>query len=572
MDTNKIAYFSMEIGLRDDLPTYSGGLGVLAGDTIKSAADLGLPMTAVTLLYRQGYFRQSLDREGKQSASPVSWQPEKILSLTDHRFEISLEGRSVKVQVWQYKVEGVRGEIVPVFFLDTDIEGNSKEDRALTGQLYGGDDHYRLSQEVLLGVGGVFLLERAHRNLDSVTFHMNEGHAALLGAELLRRVKAKGGNLDEALEQVKSHCVFTTHTPVRAGHDSFTVELAKKILDSAHCVLLEELGLFGDGRLNMTSLALKLSRFTNGVAKKHGEVSQKMFPSSRVHAITNGVHTGTWVAPSMAALFDKWIGDWRVDSQQLRYAWDIEEKEVEEAHKVAKRELIRVISAAKGVDFDVDAFTIGFARRAASYKRADLLFQDLNRLSSIAEKFGTLQIVFSGKAHPKDLGGQDLIKAVYSAKSRMEKLNPEKIKIVYLEDYGMTLGALITAGTDLWLNNPVKPLEASGTSGMKAALNGVPSLSTLDGWWVEGCIEGVTGWEIEDSENALGSQHEGGSQSKQAAANLYSKLENQILPLFQTNRAAYSRIRRQCIAINGSFFNTQRMVEQYRHLSYRKFK
>ena len=577
-----VAYFSMEIALENQIPTYSGGLGVLAGDTIRAAADIRLPMVAVSLLYRKGYFRQRLSEEGAQTEEPVEWAVEKHLQQEEPRISVTLEGRKVELRAWRYTVKGVRGYEVPVYFLDADLPSNDQRDRELTGQLYGGDPYYRLSQEVLLGIGGVRIL-RALGHTDLMRYHMNEGHAALLTLELLEEEASRAGRTSvkgEDIEKVRAKCVFTTHTPVPAGHDKFPVEYMTRLFpdqnrffdvkdassaDLVRSVLqveqnypdLEEAARRG-ASVNMTYLALSLSNYVNGVAKLHGEVSRKMFPNVPIEAITNGVHAATWTSPSFKDLFDRMIPSWREDNYSLRGALGLPPEEVWAAHLLAKHDLLETVRKKTGLKLDPDAFTIGFARRATGYKRADLILSDLDRLRQIAKNAGPFQIVYAGKAHPRDGGGKEIIKKIFKAKKALKKA----ITIVFLDDYDLNLGGMLTAGGDLWLNTPQYPLEASGTSGMKAALNGVPSLSILDGWWVEGNIEGVTGW-------AIGEAHRGDPgpetpvDNAYDAESLYSKLEGVILPLYYGSRDRYLDVMRHAIAINGSFFNTQRMVQQY---------
>jgi glycogen phosphorylase len=577
-----VAYFSMEIALENNMPSYSGGLGVLAGDTIRAAADIRLPMVAVSLLYRRGFFRQVLSEEGMQSEEPVEWDVEKFLEEETPRVTVNLEGRPVELRAWRYTAKGVRGYEVPIYFLDADLPGNDPRDRELTGSLYGGDPYYRLSQELLLGIGGVRML-RALGHTELMRFHMNEGHAALLTMELLDeeakradRTSIKG----EDIEKVRSKCVFTTHTPVPAGHDKFPVEFMTRLFpdqlrffdvadaSSADLVrnILQVEQNFPDfqeaarrgASLNMTYLALSLSNFVNGVAKLHGEVSRRMFPNVHIEAITNGVHAATWASPAFRDLFDRYISSWREDNYSLRGALGLPPEEVWAAHLLSKHDLLETVRKKTGLKLDPEAFTIGFARRATGYKRADLILSDLDRLRQIAKKVGPFQIVFAGKAHPKDGGGKDIIKRIFKAKKALKKA----VSIVFLDGYDMDLGGKLTSGGDLWLNTPQYPLEASGTSGMKAALNGVPSLSILDGWWVEGHIEGITGWSIGEPHRGEPS-HESVADNETDAENLYSKLESVILPMYFEDRNRYLEVMQHAIAINGSFFNTQRMVQQY---------
>ena len=550
----RIAYFSMEIGLESNLPTYSGGLGVLAGDTLRSAADLGLHMVGVSLVYREGYFRQHLDAQGNQTESPASWTPEKILEPMEPQVTIAIEGRQVKVRAWRYEIQGLFGHQVPVYFLDTALPENSSWDQTLTDHLYGGDSHYRLCQETVLGMGGIALLSALALE-DRVIYHMNEGHAALLTLSLLESQCRQGQSLapsEEAVEAVRQKCLFTTHTPVPAGHDQFPWDLVKQVLGQDRAALLEATQCCVNGNLNMTYLALRFARYINGVAMRHGEISTGMFPHYPIDAITNGVHAVTWTSPPFADLFDRRISEWRQDNFYLRYAVGLSLHEVTEAHIQAKRALLAEVERQSGVHLPESAMTIGFARRATTYKRPDLLFSDLERLKGMAQRVGPIQVIYGGKAHPRDEGGKEMIRRVFQAAATLG----DAVRMVYLENYDMALGKIVCAGVDLWLNTPLRPQEASGTSGMKAALNGVPSLSVLDGWWVEGHVEQVTGWAIGDDSTSPGDY-------SQDAASLYDKLERIILPLYYGKPEAYAKVRRAAIALNGSFFNTQRMVSQY---------
>jgi starch phosphorylase len=551
------AYFSMEIGLEERIPTYSGGLGVLAGDTIRSAADLKVPMVAVTLLYRKGYFRQKLETDGWQREEPAAWAVEDFLEEMPQRTWVPVEGRTVHLRSWKYEVKGTGGFTVPVYFLDADLPENSEWDRNLTQSLYGGDEHYRLSQEVILGIGGVRILRAlGHENIRS--FHLNEGHAALLTLELLDEEAKRAGRrslTEDDREAVREKCVFTTHTPVPAGHDKFPADLARRVIGTREDFFALEGVLYEGNILNMTYLALNLSRYINGVAKKHGEVSRLMFAGYSIEAITNGVHAATWVSRPFQDLYDRYIPGWREDNFSLRYALSIAKEEVWEAHHQAKKGLVQYVNHETNVGMNEDVLTIGFARRATEYKRGDLLFQDIERLRTISSKTGPLQVIYAGKAHPQDQGGKELIKRIFQAKESLKK----EIKIAYLGNYDMELGKMITAGVDLWLNTPQPPMEASGTSGMKAALNGVPSLSVLDGWWIEGHLEGETGWSIGESRRGT---VESSDWSKDASS-LYEKLEHAILPLFYHDRDRFIDVMRHAIALNGSFFNTHRMVLEY---------
>jgi starch phosphorylase len=552
-----VAYFSMEIGLDEKIHTYSGGLGVLAGDTLRAAADLRVPLVAMTLLYRKGYFQQRLEPDGWQTEEPSMWSPEEFLTEMPQRAIVTIEHKQVHLRCWKYEVRGVSGFVVPVYFLDAGLPENTDEDRALTDSLYGGYDQYRLSQEIILGIGGVKMLRAlGHGNLQ--IFHMNEGHAALLTLELLDEAAVRAGRawvIPEDMPEVRAKCVFTTHTPVPAGHDKFHLDLARKILGNR----TDFFGLHGvldsSHMLNMTYLALNLSRYINGVAQKHGEVSRQMFSGYAISAITNGVHAPTWISPSFAELFDKYIPVWRKDSLGLRCAEVIPKWEAWEAHMKAKRQLFDFVTHRTGVVMDEHVLTLGFARRATQYKRGALLFHDQERLRWISKTVGKIQVIYAGKAHPRDHGGKEVIKRIHEAK----QLLGGDVEIAYLPDYNMMQGALVTSGVDIWLNTPERPLEASGTSGMKAALNGVPNFSILDGWWIEGHIEGLTGWAI--GEEAPHAPH--GQGDSEDANSLYHKLEHTIVPLYYNNREQFINIMLNSIALNGSYFNTHRMMLEY---------
>ena len=551
---HRVAYFSMEIALEPEIPTYSGGLGVLAGDTLRSAADLGVPMVAVTLAHRKGYFRQILDHSGNQSEAQSPWDPSTHLELMDGTAAVRIEGRHVQVRAWRYLIKGIGGHGVPVYLLDTDCPQNSEWDRTLTDLLYGGDAHYRLCQEVVLGVGGVKLLRRL--GYENVTvFHMNEGHASLLVLALLEE-RLGDATLSAATEadigEVRRKCVFTTHTPVPAGHDQFARELMTQVLGADRAGVLDATHCCPESFLNMTYLGLRFSHYINGVAMHHGAVSQGMFPQYPIRAITNGVHAATWACPDFQSLFDRHVPEWRRDNAYLRYAIGVPIEEIRVAHQAAKSALLEAIRTRTGLALDEKTLTIGFARRAATYKRFELLFAQPERLRQIGERDGPLQIVYAGKAHPRDEPGKEQIRRVFADATQ---LTSSQLRIAYLEDYDMSWAKLLTSGVDLWLNTPQRPFEASGTSGMKAALNGVPSLSILDGWWIEGCIEGTTGW-------AIGRDGDIQEATADEVDSLYGKLAS-ITSMFYRRPVDYEIIMRAAIAINGSFFNSHRMLSQY---------
>ena len=542
--SRRIAYFSMEMALDEQLPTYSGGLGVLAGDIVRSCADLGVPMVGVTLVHRRGYFRQALTSSGNQQEGPEDWSPEARLIEMKRQVQVRLEGVPVSIRAWRFDVPGATGKMVPVLMLDTDLPENAPRHRRLTDVLYGGDERYRLAQEAVLGIGGIRMLEAlGYSSIERV--HLNEGHAALAALELLHRRPGRVPGPD--FEGIRRMCIFTTHTPVPAGHDSFDLSLATEVLSEP--IFDQALSMLtGHDRLDMSRLALNLSHYVNGVARSHGEVAQHMFPGHEVHSITNGVHSVTWTCPSFGALFDRQLPGWREDPAMLRRAVSLQDEDLLTAHASAKLTLLEEVERRSGQRLDDGRLTLGFARRATAYKRPDLLFRDLDRLRTIGR--GRLQLIFAGKAHPRDEPGKGLIHQVFDAARRLGA----DVPLVYLSDYDLGLAKKLVAGVDVWLNTPSRPLEASGTSGMKAAHNGVPSLSVLDGWWREGCLEGVTGWAIGTLDPA--------SDDEDAAA-LYEALERAVLPLHQRGKRGWAQLMRQSIALNASFFNTHRVVQQY---------
>ena len=552
----KIAYFSMEIGLRPDIPTYSGGLGVLAGDTLRSAADLNLPFVAVTLIYRKGYFHQKIDDKGHQIELPAEWDPSLLMTTAPEKVTVTLEGKPVYIQAWIYFVESVRGGNIPVIFLDTNVPENTPENRGLTDSLYGGDENYRLKQEAILGIGGVRMLRKLGFQIKK--YHMNEGHAALLTLELLHEYKKDIEAVwDESyiwdFEAVRDLCVFTTHTPVEAGHDKFSYDLYNSIFGGyfPEKVLRK---LAGEKYINMTLLGFNLSKYINGVAKKHGAVSKNMFPGYRINAITNGVHSYTWTSESLKKVYDKYLPGWANEPELFVRVGVIPDEELWDAHFETKRKLIDYVKSVAHVDLDYDKFTIGFARRATAYKRADLLFYDIDRLERIGT--GKIQIIYAGKAHPKDTEGKQLIERIFSYIQRLKG----KINIAFIQDYDMEVARKLVSGVDVWLNTPLRPLEASGTSGMKAAHNGVVNFSVLDGWWIEGHIEGYTGWSIGPAPTDVGSDKD---MNRIDAEDLYKKLENTIIPTYYDDRKTWVRMMQNAIGKNAYYFNSHRMMRRY---------
>lgn len=549
---SRVAYFSMEIALRNEIPTYAGGLGILAGDTIRSAADLTVPMVGVSLISRAGYFHQQLNAQGQQTEQADFWEPDKWTRALDAKIAVQIEERTVWVSTWLYVVEGYMGGQQPVLLLDTDLNENHPDDREITHYLYGGDQTYRLKQEIVLGIGGVRLLQALGFRISH--YHMNEGHSALLGLELLRRYTyptedVRQGESLYDIPRVRDLCSFTTHTPVEAGHDRYPYDMVQQVLNN-NIDLVGIKHLAGEDNLNMTRLALNLSEYVNGVAKKHAEVSNEMFPGYSVHAITNGVHPATWAAESFRQLYNHYIPSWCHEPELLMRAYCcIPDDAIWESHVNAKQHLIEKVRMLNGISLDPDLAIIGFARRMTAYKRPDLLFSDIDRLKAIASKH-PFQIVIAGKAHPHDEGGKQLIEQLYAHAHDLA----DKITVAYLPNYNMEIAQALTAGSDVWLNTPLPPLEASGTSGMKAAFNGVPNLSVLDGWWIEGCIEGETGWAIGDLVGM----------ADDSAQALYDKLEQVVLPLYYgADKANWIKLMKGAISKNASYFNSHRMMRRY---------
>jgi len=600
----RVAYLTMEIGLRAEMHTYSGGLGILAGDIARSAADLGLPMVFVTLASREGYLRQGLDREGRQVDHADPWEPADWATPLDELVTIPLEGRPVHIRAWLHEVVSPSGGAIPVLLLDTDLPENDPRDRSITGRLYGGAEPERIKQEAVLGFGADLLLHALGFAID--TYHLNEGHAAFLPlALLLRRAGEVSPGAAPAdaigpdakipdIRAVRQACVFTTHTPVEAGHDRFEYTDVERILgDLAPLDVVQPLA--GTEVLNMTHLALSLSRYVNGVAQRHGEVARALYPSYRVHSITNGVHLGQWAHPALARLFDARLPGWRETPETLRHADHLDPEELRAARREAKAALFTEIEARTGQRLDPDLPLFGFARRMTGYKRPDLLFSDLDRLLAIARRY-PFQVVMAGKAHPKDAAGKEGIGRIAEAAQALAG----EVPVVFVPGYDMALAGHLVGGSDVWLNTPVPPLEASGTSGMKAALNGGLNLSVLDGWWVEGWEEGVTGWAVDapggdgpagvvapaaahaapplEAVPAMAAEGGGFLPLEEAAhggpethaARLHDKLERVVLPLWHEDPEGWSDMMRQAIARVAPVFNSHAMMRRYTREAYRR--
>ncbi|MDW7732354.1 MAG: alpha-glucan family phosphorylase [Methanolobus sp.] len=541
----KIAYFSMEIGLKNEIPTYSGGLGILAGDVIRASGDLSLPLVGVTLLSRKGYFKQRIDVNGRQSEDVQDWSPADYMKLLPVEITVRIQQRDVRVRAWLYEHKSLTREIIPVILLDTDVDGNSPEDRKITSYLYGGDSRYRFKQEMVLGIGGVRMLDELGFRMSK--YHMNEGHSSLLTVELLRR----NGN-DQ--NKVKELCVFTTHTPVASGHDTFSHELVREMIDGE-----EELDILikygGESELNMTLLALNLSNYINGVAKRHREISEKMFPGYVFKSITNGVHSYTWVCFHFRELYDRYIPGWANEPELLVRVKSIPNDEIWQAHKNAKKELIDLVNRKEGIGMDHDTLTIGFARRMTEYKRPAFIFSDLERLREVNDR-GNIQLIFAGKAHPADEQGKEIIEEIFDYIRELK----DTIRIAFLENYDMDLALKMVSGVDVWLNTPKRPFEASGTSGMKAAHNGVVNFSVPDGWWIEGCVPGVTGYSIGPR---IDSRKSAEQIEEMERDDIYNKLEYNIVPRYYERRDEWVTIMKNSVEMIAYYFNCHRMMRRY---------
>lgn len=521
----KVAYFCMEFGLHEDFKIYSGGLGILAGDILKAAKDEKLPLIGVGILWRQGYTTQLIGENGK----PYDCFPEyryDFLEDTGVTVRVRIRGRQVQCKVWKCTKYGN----VPLYLLDTNLPDNN--DPFITGQLYGWFGEERIAQEMVLGIGGVRALRALGIDVD--IYHFNDSHPLLAGLELIREeMDERGLSLEAAWKKVREHIVFTTHTPVIAGNEVHEHELLRYMGANNGLTYGQMLKLGGEP-FGMTVAGLRLAKKANAVAELHGETARCMWRevtgAAPIIAITNGVHNGTWQDPRIIQAFN-----------QKEDLW--------EPHLAAKREMFAEIERLNGVKLNENTLTIGFGRRAAPYKRGDLIFSNKNIIESLLKE-GKLQIIFSGKAHPNDLGGKEIVANLY----KMANIYPQSV--VFLQNYDMKIGKLLTRGCDVWLNNPIRPLEASGTSGMKAAMNGVLNFSVLDGWWPEGCVHGENGWQI-------GNGYEGKDQDKVDAESLYKVLLEEIIPTFYNHRDQWVTMMRASIEMSRERFSAARMVREY---------
>ncbi len=540
MGNIKLAYFSAEIGIDEKIKTYSGGLGILAGDTIKAMADLGAPLCAVTLLYKYGYFKQKIENN-TQTELEDSWDFQNILEDTGKQININISGENIKVKIWKYEYKGVKGHKVPIYFLDTHIDENPDWAHELTNHLYVGD---RIAQEIILGIGGVRALEAlGHTNLEK--YHMNEGHSAFLTLELYKRMGESVG-WDDGL--VKEKCSFTTHTPIPAGHDKFPYPLVyEKLKGEQNLIPLHIKQLAGEHELNTTKLAMSFSDYINAVSRKHGEVTKEMFPDYTIDYITNGIHSQTWTSKYMADVFDRYIPGWREDSTKLVEIFKVPNSEIFKAHKFAKKDFIDYVNKNNVVPttFDEEKVTIGFARRFIGYKDAELIFSNIDNLKRIGKK---VQFVFAGKAHRRDELGKNIMRRVIEKAKSLS----DDISIAFLEDYNISMAKLMVAGCDLWLNTPIPFNEASGTSGMKAATNGCLHFSRLDGWAIEAFEMNGGGYPITDYTDFI------------------TTLEYKIIPkYFSSDKSSWINEMKLSIGYSGSYFNTHRMAKEYLKKAYR---
>ncbi|MFN3975850.1 MAG: alpha-glucan family phosphorylase [Aquificaceae bacterium] len=542
-----IAYFVMELGLEDNMPLYSGGLGILAGDTLYSYADMDIPAVCVTLLYKKGYNLQKLTPHGMQLDFDALWDYKRYLRKLDLEVEVLFGDKKQKVICWEYWVRS-KGD-VRILFLDADVEGNEPEIRKINSKLYYDDGIYRLRQEILLGIGGYRVLKALGYPIH--VYHMNESHSAFLVVELLKEFSSP--------EEVRKRCVFTTHTPVPAGHDKFPVDMVKEELKAYNNIDWDKEAV--DGFINLSVLASKYSAKVNAVSQKHLYVTQSIFPeiSANLEYVTNGVYHKRWIHKEMQELFDEYIPGWDENPVLLQKVYDIPSELLLKAHNRIKSDLVNLVNKETGASFSDDVFTIGIARRITPYKRNDLILRDIDRLIHIGERVGDIQIIFAGKAHPKDSMGKEMIKRIFEAMKAIRE-RTRAVKVAFLENYGIEMAKLLIAGCDVWLNNPKRPLEACGTSGMKAGMNGVLNFSTWDGWWLEGGIEGVNGWGIGPRPSWQDTTE---SNDEEDLEDLYGKLAYTIMPTYYRRKDRWVELMKNSVATIGPYFNTYRMVSDY---------
>jgi starch phosphorylase len=535
--TPKTAYICMEFGLSDDIKIYTGGLGILAGDTIKSFADLGLPVVGIGILYKHGYLDQTLNEADGQITKPQEWDYTKILNLIG-KTTINLAKENVQVNIWEYiYTSNLSGKSVSILLLDTDLEENSPEFRAVSDKIYSPDSEIFRRQLLVLGLGSKYALESlACKEIN--TFHLNESHSALIALEI-----------NHPMAQV----VFTTHTPLLGGHTRLPIEWLKNICKPEQLQNIPPTAFEDNDTINLTRLALSLADYSNAVSSKHQEVSTNMFPEHKIDYITNGIHSPTWVSNSINQVLKSYFPNWQMHPEILRYVEGIPSQEIQQAHQINKDNFTKYLQSQPNIDFIPNAFTIGFARRATEYKRAHLVFSDIERLLKLAEKYRGLNIVFAGKAYHTDNVGFDIIKRILDIS---KEYSNQYFKVIYLPNYSIEMSKLLVSGVDVWLNTPRISYEASGTSGMKASLNGVLNISTYDGWWPESGIHNVNGWTIS------------GHDEYQEINSMYDNINN-ALDTFYNNKEKFTRMQRSAISLIGSYYNTHRMVLEYIRKGYK---
>lgn len=528
-----VAYLSMEIALENNIKTYAGGLGVLAGDFLRSAARKNFPVVAVTLINKQGYFKQKISSAGDQIEQIDRDYDFSKFKKLPNEVTLNIGCDAVKIGVWEYSIKDGESE-VPVLLLDADIRGNKAIYKKLTAKLYGGDLETRLRQEIILGFGAVKMLaELGYKDIE--TYHLNEGHGAFAAIGLFNDLE--GETDEERIKKVKEKCVFTTHTPIKTIYDEFPLEM---VLKNQPDFPRQLSALINNNQVSTLEMGLYFSRYINGVSLAHQKLLHNIFPDYRFSAITNGVDSLFWTAPEFKKIYDKYLIGWRDDYRLLKMAGKISDDEIWQAHQKAKKRLLEYIKERYKLDWREDILTICFARRFTEYKQPLFILSDIERLLEITDQGERIQLIFSGKAHLRDLNGQRMIKDLNQIKKKYKKL-----KLVFLENYGLDLARLLVAGSDVWLNNPLPPQEACGTSGMKAAHNGVMQISTLDGWWPEGFKSGKTGWAINNADD------------------LYEIIKKEVLPLYYRKPEAWRAMMKNAISINASYFNSDRMLKQY---------
>ncbi|MCL4496681.1 MAG: alpha-glucan family phosphorylase [Deltaproteobacteria bacterium] len=549
-----IAYFVMECAVDSRIPTYSGGLGILAGDTLQSFADLEVPAVCITLLWKNGFTNQKLASDGTQLDSVQEWDVERYMQPTNIKIKMPLGDKDITITAYKYTIESTKGDNeIDAYFLTPDVPENDPETRKICDRLYIKGGLTRLKQEIILGIGGYEMLKAI--KYKPFLYHINESHSAFLIASLMKDMND--------LNRVKSRVVFTTHTPIPAAFDKFAMKdvasmlgryCDKQVLYDIYQEKLED-----NDELNLSWLAIKNAKNVVAVSRKHKFVSEQIFEGYRLKYVTNGIHHIKWASAHHKMLYTKYIKGWEEDPDLLRDVACIPDNEFAQAHILSKETLVEMVNSESDASFIPEDFTIAMAKRITHYKRNNLILSNPNKLIEIAERKGNIQIIFAGKAHPADPDGLAMIKSIHNA-SQYIASKTKKIKIAFLENYNIHKANIILAGVDLWLNNPVRPLEASGTSGMKASLNGVPNFSVLDGWWLEACMEGINGWGIGPRPAWTDLSY---SDDVQDLNDIYGKLEFNILDLYYKNFSDYLKIMKMAVSTIAPYFNTHRMVSEY---------